>query len=102
MNHVEIASRALAFRFRLLHPDDPSPPPALIARLATAAVTAPDPTAAGAIRRLATAWVRHGLDPEALAHPWTSPAVDELFRSHPELIDALDDLIRAASANRAA
>jgi hypothetical protein len=53
-----------------------------------------DPTIDAAIRRIGTAWIRGGLDPEALVDTWSGPLVDRIFAEDPTLLDAIDDIIR--------
>ena len=50
-----------------------------------------------AIRRIATAWVRSGFDPDDLTRPWTDPRIERLFNEQPDLVDALDDIVRVAT-----
>ena len=70
--------------------------------MAGASVAAAEPEVDGAIRRIATAWTRAGLEPNLLCVPWGGGAVDELFATNPELVDALDDILRVATRRLAA
>ena len=53
-----------------------------------------DSTIDTAIRRIGTAWIRGGLDPQRLDKPWSGADVDQLFADDPSLLDAIDDIIR--------
>lgn len=61
---------------------------------ATIAVECGDPTIDSAIRRIGTAWIRGGLQPEQLVETWSGPLVDHIFSEDPTLLDAIDDIIR--------
>jgi hypothetical protein len=102
VNHARIAAEALRYRLNLVRTPLVSHDDHDLACRADRCVTACDPTVDGAIRRIATAWTRAGLDPSHLCHPWEGPDVDRLFGSRPELVDALDDLVRVASRVAAA
>ena len=102
MNHTRIAAEALRYRLNLVriplvHDDDWD-----LEAMAGASVAAADPRVDGAIRRIATEWVRAGLDPSALCAPWSGSDVDDLFAARPELVDALDDIVRVATRSVAA
>lgn len=100
MNHSRIAAEALRYRLNLVRrplvPDDQWD----LDRMAGDTVAACDPSVDSAIRRIATAWVRSGLDPTALIMVWTDPEIDRLFTERPELVDALDDIVRVATRRR--
>ena len=102
MNHARIAAEALRYRLNLVRTPLVSHDDHELERMADHCVTVADPAVDGAIRRIATAWVRAGLDPTGLCHPWTGPEVDRLFGARPELVDALDDLVRVAGRAAAA
>lgn len=70
--------------------------------MAGATVAAAEPLVDVAIRRIATAWIHAGIDPELLCHAWDCPAVRGLFDTNPQLVDALDDIIRIATRSMAA
>jgi len=102
VNHTRITAEALRYRLNLVrsplvHDDEWD-----LDQMASQSVTAADPTVDGAIRRIATAWTRAGLDPHLLCVPWGGPDVDQLFDAHPELVDALDDIVRVAARSIAA
>lgn len=93
MNHARIAQQALHYRNAMVVDSytagrfDP-------AALATIAVECGDPTIDSAIRRIGTAWIRGGLEPEKLVETWSGPLVDRIFAEDPTLLDAIDDIIR--------
>ena len=68
-----------------------------IETMAGMSVAAADPNVDGAIRRIATAWVRAGLPEEGLCEPWACPEARALFEANPHLVDALDDIVRVAA-----
>lgn len=70
--------------------------------MAGATVAAAEPAVDGAIRRIATAWVRAGLSAEGLCRRWECPEARALFDANPDLIDALDDIMRVATRSHAA
>jgi hypothetical protein len=102
MNHAQIAAEALRYRLatvrRPLVDDDDWD----LDAMAAASVTAAEPAVDGAIRRLATAWVRAGFDPEDLTRPWIGARIERLFSERPDLVDALDEIVRAATRLNAA
>jgi len=102
VNHTRIAAEALRYRLNLVRRPIVDGDEWDLEQMASQSVTAADPRVDSAIRRLATAWTRTGLPPEALCEPWCGPDVDALFASHPELIDALDDIVRVATRSLAA
>lgn len=61
---------------------------------AAIAVECGDPIIDSAIRRIGTAWIRGGLEPEKLVDAWSGPLVDRIFVEDPSLLDAIDDIIR--------
>ncbi len=92
MNHARIAQQALLYRNAMVTDSftagrfDP-------AAIATVAVECGDPIIDSAIRRIGTAWIRGGLQPEQLVEPWSGPLVDRIFSEDPTLLDAIDDII---------
>lgn len=97
MNHARITAEALRYRLSmvrrpLVQDDDWD-----LERMAGDTVAAADPGVDSAIRRLATAWVRAGLEPARLCTVWSGAAVDALFTARPDLVDALDDILRVAT-----
>ncbi len=93
MNHARIAQQALHYRNAMVADSftagrfDP-------AAVATVAVECGDPIIDSAIRRIGTAWIRGGLQPEQLIETWSGPLVDQIFADDPTLLDAIDDIIR--------
>jgi hypothetical protein len=93
MNHARIAQQALHYRNAMVVDSftagrfDP-------AAVATVAVECGDPIIDSAIRRIGTAWIRGGLQPEQLIETWSGPLVDQIFADDPTLLDAIDDIIR--------
>lgn len=102
VNHQRIAAEALRYRLNLVRSPLIGDDDWDLEHMASQSVTAADERVDSAIRRVATAWVRHGLPAEALGEPWIGGAVDELFAAHPELVDALDDIVRVATRSVAA
>ena len=102
MNHAQIATEALRYRLATVRGplvDDRSWD---LEAMAAASVTAAEPEVDGAIRRIATAWVRSGFDAEDLTRPWTDPRIGRLFARQPDLVDALDAIVRVANRVHAA
>lgn len=99
MNHTRIALQALRYRMATVS-DSITASRADPADLAAAAVECGDPTIDRAIRRIGTAWVRGGLDPEAIVETWSGPRVDRIFAEDPTLLDAIDDIIRTVHRHR--
>lgn len=102
MNHTRIAAEALRYRLNLVrsplvHDDQWD-----LEAMAGASVAAADPRVDSAIRRIATEWVRAGLEPGSLCAPWSGAEVDDLFTARPDLVDALDDILRVATRSVAA
>ncbi len=97
MNHARIAAEALRYRLDLLDIPPDSRAEFDLDAMAGATLAAADPTVDGALRRIATAWIRAGLDPERLCERWACPEARALFEANPELIDALDDIVRFAT-----
>lgn len=97
MNHTRIAAEALRYRLALVRRPLVDDSEWDLEQMASQSVTAADPRVDSAIRRLATAWVRAGLHPDALCETWRGDAVDDLFRRRPDLVDALDDIVRVAT-----
>ncbi len=93
MNHTDIAMQALRYRMATVSDSFSGSrfDPRLVAEVA---VECGDPVIDSAIRRLGTAWVRAGLDPEAIVEPWSGPRVDQIFVDDVTLVDALDDIIK--------
>lgn len=102
MNHTRIAAEALRYRLNLVRRPLVADDAWDLDQMASRSVTAADPRVDGAIRRIATAWVRAGLPPEELCVPWMGSRVDALFGDNPELVDALDDIVRVATRSLAA
>ena len=71
-----------------------------IETMAGMSIAAADPNVDGAIRRIATAWVRAGLPEEGLCKPWACPEARALFEANPHLVGALDDIVRVATLPR--
>ena len=70
MNHTLLAREALRFRLASVHRAlDPSRFD--LDGAAAFAVSCGDPVVDSAIRRVGTAWLRAGLDPESIIAPWT-------------------------------
>ena|GEM_PF-640127 len=93
MNHARIAQQALHYR-NCMVADSYTAGRFNPAAVANVAVECGDPTIDSAIRRIATAWVRGGLDVDAIAEPWSGDEVDQIFAKDPTLLDAIDDIIR--------
>lgn len=93
MNHARIAQQALHYRNAMVVDSYTAGrfDPAAVADLA---VECGDPIIDSAIRRIGTAWIRGGLEPEKLAETWSGPLVDRIFSEDPTLLDAIDDIIR--------
>ena len=102
MNHTRIAAEALRYRLNLVRRRLVDDSAWDLDHMAGQSVAAADPRVDSAIRRIATAWVRAGLRPEALCEPWTGVEVDAMFHRCPELVDALDDIVRVATRSVAA
>ncbi|MEM9200345.1 MAG: hypothetical protein AAGC53_01735 [Actinomycetota bacterium] len=102
MNHAKIAAEAIRYRLDLVRGPMVTSADWDIEAMAGATVTAADPSVDGAIRRIATAWVRAGLPAEALCSPWACPEAQALFLNNPDLVDALDDIVRVATRSDAA
>jgi hypothetical protein len=96
VNHARIAAEALRYRLDLLEIPPASRAEFDLDAMAGATVAAADQTVDGALRRIATAWVRAGLDPEKLCERWACPEAQALFEANPDLVDALDDIVRFA------
>lgn len=102
MNHTRITAEALRYRLNLVRGPLVDDAEWDLERMAGRSVAAADPQVDAAIRRIATAWVRAGLRPEALCEPWEGIEVDALFHGAPDLVDALDDIVRVATRSLAA
>jgi len=102
LNHTRIAAEALRYRFNLVRVPLVGDSEVDIELMAGATVAAADPTVDSALRRIATAWVRAGIEPERLCQPWDCPEARALFAGRPDLIDALDDIVRVATHTQAA
>ena len=102
MNHARIAAEALRYRLSSVRGPLIADSDLDLDRMAGATIAAGDPIVDGAIRRIASAWARAGLDPEHLCQPWDCPAARTLFTEQPDLVDALDDILRAATRAQAA
>ena len=94
MNHTLLAREALRFRLASVHRAlDPSRFD--LDGAAAFAVSCGDPVVDSAIRRVGTAWLRAGLDPESIVAPWTEANGNRLLEYGGfDVIDALDDIVR--------
>ena len=101
MIHTRITAEALRYRLNLVRRPLVDDSDWDLDQMASQSVTAADPTVDAAIRRIATAWTRAGLDPHGLCRPWRGEHVDCLFSSRPDLVDALDDIVRVATRSLA-
>ena len=102
MNHAEITTEALRYRLATVRGSVVDDRHWDLDAMAVASVTAAEPEVDSAIRRIATAWVRSGFDPDDLTRPWTDPRIEQLFSERPDLVDALDDIVRVATRVHAA
>ena len=102
MNHTRIAAEALRYRFKLVRVPIVDDSDIDLELIAGATVAAADPAVDSALRRIATAWVRAGIDPERLCQSWDCPETEALFAERPDLVDALDDIVRVATHTHAA
>ena len=102
VNHARIAAEALRYRLDLVRGPLVNLTDWDIETMAGMSVAAADPNVDGAIRRIATAWVRAGLPEEGLCKPWACPEAQALFEANPHLVDALDDIVRVATRSQAA
>ena len=102
MNHARIAAEALRYRLDLVRGPLVNITDWDIETMAGMSVAAADPNVDGAIRLIATAWVRAGLPEEGLCKPWACPETRALFEANPQLVDALDDIVRVATRSQAA
>ena len=102
VNHARIAAEALRYRLDLVRGPLVNLTDWDIETMAGMSVAAADPSVDGAIRRIATAWVRAGLPEEGLCKPWACPEAQALFEANPHLVDALDDIVRVATRSQAA
>lgn len=94
MNHTALAREAL--RFRLASVCGPADPDRFdLEGAASFAVSCGDPVVDSAIRRIGTAWLRAGLEADAIAAPWSATAAKRLLDAGGfDVIDALDDIVR--------
>ena len=94
VNHTSLAREALRFRLASVHRAlDPSRFD--LDGAAAFAVSCGDPVVDSAIRRVGTAWLRAGLDPESIIAPWTEANGNRLLEYGGfDVIDALDDIVR--------
>lgn len=102
MNHAQIAAEALRFRLAMVRRPVMDDLEWDLDAMAAASVTAAEPEVDGAIRQIATAWIRSGFDPNDLTKPWIGSRIERLFSQRPDLIDALDAIVRAATRVQAA
>lgn len=102
VNHTRIAAEAIRYRLDLVRGPMVTATDWDIESMAGATVAAADPAVDGAIRRIATAWIRAGLPAEGLCNPWACPEARALFEANPHLVDALDDIVRVATRSHAA
>jgi hypothetical protein len=101
VNHTRIAAEAIRYRLDLVRGSTLTTADWDIETMAGATVAAGDPAVDGAIRKIATAWVRSGLPVDALGQAWACPEAEKLFAANPDLVDALDDIVRAATRTAA-
>jgi len=102
VNHTRIAAEAIRYRLDLVRSPLIHLTPEEVERMAGDTVAAAEPLVDIAIRRIATAWIDAGINPELLCNTWDRPAVRCLFEDNPQLVDALDDIIRIATRSMAA
>jgi len=93
VNHTLLAREALRFRLASVHRAlDPSRFD--LDGAAAFAVACGDPVVDTAIRRVGTAWLRAGLDPESIVAPWSEADGNRLLEYGGfAIIDALDDIV---------
>jgi hypothetical protein len=94
MNHTSLAREALRFRLTSVH-RALDPARFDLDGAAAFAVSCGDPVVDSAIRRVGTAWLRAGLDPESIVEPWSETNGNRLLEHGGfDVIDALDDIVR--------
>jgi hypothetical protein len=94
VNHTRLAREALRFRLSSVH-SALDPARFDLDGAAAFAVSCGDPVVDSAIRRVGTAWLRAGLDPESIVEPWTEEDGNRLLEHGGfAVIDALDDIVR--------
>jgi hypothetical protein len=100
VNHASIAAEALRFRMRTLPGSLVDAERFDVDGAADFAVACGDPTIDSAMRRLATAWRRAGLEPEAMGQPWREDDARRLLAAGgADVIDALDDILRGIASH---
>ena len=102
MIHAEITAEALRYRLATVRGLVVDHRAWDLDALAASIVTSAELEVDSAIRRIATAWVQSGFDPDDLTRPWTDPRIEQLFSEQPDLVDALDDIVRVATRVHAA
>ena len=94
VNHTLLAREALRFRLASVH-RALDPTRFDLDGAAAFAVSCGDPVVDAAIRRVGTAWLRAGLDPESIVEPWSEANGNRLLDYGGfDIIDALDDIVR--------
>ncbi len=94
MNHASLAREALRFRLSSVH-RALDPTRFDLDGAAAFAVSCGDPVVDTAIRRVGTAWLRAGLEPESIVEPWSESDGNRLLEYGGfDVIDALDDIVR--------
>lgn len=94
MNHASLAREALRFRLSSVH-RALDPTRFDLDGAAAFAVSCGDPVVDTAIRRVGTAWLRAGLEPESIVEPWSEADGNRLLEYGGfDVIDALDDIVR--------
>jgi hypothetical protein len=94
VNHTRLAREALRFRLTSVH-RALDPARFDLEGAAAFAVSCGDPVVDTAIRRVGTAWLRAGLDPESIVEPWSERDGNTLLEHGGfDVIDALDDIVR--------
>ena len=92
MNHARIAYQALRYRVASV---EGYATRIDLAQTAEIAVECGDPSVDTAIRHIGGAWIRAGLDPEAIVDDWPQ-AMSDAISADPTLLDAIDDIVRVA------
>ena len=94
MNHASLAREALRFRLSSVH-RALDPARFDLHGAAAFAVSCGDPVVDSAIRRVGTAWLRAGLEPDSIVEPWSEIDGNRLLECGGfDVIDALDDIVR--------
>ena len=98
MNHAKVAAEAIRFRLSTIRRPLVDSETLDVEAMGAAAVTAGRPEVDTALRIIATAWRRAGLDWDSLARPWGAEAA-EAFRNRSDIIDAIDVIAAAAGSS---